>query len=704
MAINHFICIDATAASLHRAMATSNNPTILAPNATTARWLQETMEHKNTLTHSQILSAPTPAAHTMMLATILTLQEESPLLLGQAERYNNIIQAFYCDNAKIWPPASITGCSPHHLQMIKAHIRHTIKMNIIPAPASMWNSINNLGSNDLDFETIISIHPACPTMLQKGLLDKLGQLAKNTAVFTSPQKDVCPAPMHIMPNPLTELLQVNQLSQQNSNAAIASIDERFQQLHQAYHKSQSATFKLLCRLCDCITAPNPCALRELFPHDSLSDEMISALLTGAPSQAYLLPKAAADLLHLIVMVKNGEPFLDIIKAHLHLCKKMGGKIDYMFEGINNSTIVPDYKTAALALFSTQKASHTFLSLSEACETPAETFIIQGLNQGNWPSAEATKLLHTLMTRGKVILTRAETSGPNCEEANFLTEFAIERIKPLTQPINRMARPRPNPKPPLITRPATLSVSAIELLIRDPYAYYARYILGLRRQEKESILAKDFGIMVHNIMAQLQLIDLSSVFSEFETAYTATCEQAIANAKFSSTERLVVLRRMKNLTPYIYELLHQWKKDSIRIMVELDGYKNIALANGTTVKLKARSDRVDHMNDGSVRIIDYKTGASPYQTEVDKGLYPQLPLEAIINSDEPATLFYIETSGKINRFTVKKVKYDMDIVASSLIKLMEMFLMDENDGYFATMDADPKTHEYQHLSRAAEWKY
>ncbi len=54
-------------------------------------------------------------------------------------------------------------------------------------------------------------------------------------------------------------------------------------------------------------------------------------------------------------------------------------------------------------------------------------------------------------------------------------MAIERSAPRVA-----AAPRPSPRPPVDARPKQLSVTEIEKLLRDPYAVYARRVLGLHR--------------------------------------------------------------------------------------------------------------------------------------------------------------------------------------------------------------------------------
>ena len=51
---------------------------------------------------------------------------------------------------------------------------------------------------------------------------------------------------------------------------------------------------------------------------------------------------------------------------------------------------------------------------------------------------------------------------------------------LDMPEPQDAAPRPAPRPPVEARPQQISVTTVQTLIRDPYAVYARRILGLDR--------------------------------------------------------------------------------------------------------------------------------------------------------------------------------------------------------------------------------
>ena len=151
-------------------------------------------------------------------------------------------------------------------------------------------------------------------------------------------------------------------------------------------------------------------------------------------------------------------------------------------------------------------------------------VLGGLNEGTWPQAAAAdpwfsrpmrKALGleqperaiglaahdfaTLAAGPRVLLTRALKS----EGAPTIASRWLQRLMQLTgglglanrlEPPHRLSSPstrgsrspgprraskRPAPTPPVEARPRALSVTEIETWLRDPYAIYARRVLGLR---------------------------------------------------------------------------------------------------------------------------------------------------------------------------------------------------------------------------------
>ena len=86
--------------------------------------------------------------------------------------------------------------------------------------------------------------------------------------------------------------------------------------------------------------------------------------------------------------------------------------------------------------------------------------------------------------------QAESLRP---EQPWLAWVAAHRVPAAAVPASR-----PQPRPPLAARPRRLSVTAIETWFANPYAIYARHILGLEplRRLDETSDARDKGILYH----------------------------------------------------------------------------------------------------------------------------------------------------------------------------------------------------------------
>ncbi|MEL7026975.1 MAG: double-strand break repair protein AddB, partial [Pseudomonadota bacterium] len=83
---------------------------------------------------------------------------------------------------------------------------------------------------------------------------------------------------------------------------------------------------------------------------------------------------------------------------------------------------------------------------------------------------------------------------------------IDRQRPRTPPAKR-----PGPAPPTEARPKRLSVTEIQRLIRDPYAIYARHVLGLSAlpQAPSAPDARLRGIVLHEIADAFSRTNLST---------------------------------------------------------------------------------------------------------------------------------------------------------------------------------------------------
>jgi ATP-dependent helicase/nuclease subunit B len=277
--------------------------------------------------------------------------------------------------------------------------------------------------------------------------------------------------------------------------------------------------------------------------------------------------------------------------------------------------------------------------------------------------------------------------------------------------------RPAPRPPAALRPARLPVTAIETLVRDPYAVYARRILRLRPLDPLDAPpgAAERGTIVHAALRDLiaggappgpgtldQL--LAHGRRHFATLIDRPAVAAIWWPRFVQLARWFVgwetRRRAAGAAPLVAE-----------------GKGTLALPGGFV--LDARADRIDLLADGTLSVIDYKTGAPPSAGQVDAGFSPQLPLEAAIAraggfvgvaKAEPGELLYLRLSGGIDAGTERRIlpkgKQPAQLASEALAGLERLVARyaDQAQPYLAR----PRVRfvaehgDYDRLARVAEW--
>ncbi|HEY1935118.1 MAG TPA: double-strand break repair protein AddB [Acetobacteraceae bacterium] len=217
-------------------------------------------------------------------------------------------------------------------------------------------------------------------------------------------------------------------------------------------------------------------------------------------------------------------------------------------------------------------------------------------------------------------------------ASALPEHAaVEWARALDQPSDGprpVAAPRPCPAVPL--RPRKLSVTEIETWLRDPYAIYARHILGLKALDPldQATDAADYGSLVH---AGMKLF-----LQEFDTRWPPGAanhlKRAMARAMAEAELREALARwwepRLDRIAEWVADTETQRRSEHriVRIAPEASGTWDLRRPGGAFA-LTGRADRIERRADGALAILDYKTGTPPSQKDVDAGLAPQLLLEA-----------------------------------------------------------------------------
>lgn len=183
------------------------------------------------------------------------------------------------------------------------------------------------------------------------------------------------------------------------------------------------------------------------------------------------------------------------------------------------------------------------------------------------------------------------------------------------PILREAQP-PRPTPPAGKRLTRISVTQVETLIRDPYAIYARRILGLEvlKPIGEPAGPAERGSAVHKAIERFGDGDDPRML-------TRLLDEEFRRAGMSPERRAAERARLQVSIDALIEWFEQ--RRALQPLVYRER-KGVLAIDG--VELSGVADRIE-IGPRHVAILDFKTGQPPSDSQVQSGLAPQLPLEA-----------------------------------------------------------------------------
>jgi ATP-dependent helicase/nuclease subunit B len=196
--------------------------------------------------------------------------------------------------------------------------------------------------------------------------------------------------------------------------------------------------------------------------------------------------------------------------------------------------------------------------------------------------------------------------------------------------------RPRPFPPAHLQPRRLSVTEVETLYRDPYAIHARRVLRLDPLEpmERALGASDRGQLLHGVMEAFARAWPSALPPDPLAALLALGTERFRPVMHEPDVAGFWWPRFCALAPDIVAWERQRHANLVRIGTELRIEAAIGLPAGGEIALSARADRIELMPDGSLAILDFKTGAPPSARQIAAGLAPQLLLEAALSERAP----------------------------------------------------------------------
>jgi ATP-dependent helicase/nuclease subunit B len=179
-------------------------------------------------------------------------------------------------------------------------------------------------------------------------------------------------------------------------------------------------------------------------------------------------------------------------------------------------------------------------------------------------------------------------------------------------------PRPEPRPPVHARPQRISVTEVDRLKADPYAFYARRYLGLSRLDPVDAdpSAAWRGTAVHAILEAWAKEDDCDPAKLGERTQ---CE--LMAAPVHPMMRMLWYPRLMSAMEWIAGRVAEEAAQGRKVaFAEVAGKLDIA-----GVTLSGKADRIDRLPRGALAIVDYKTGKPPSAAMVAAGFSLQLGL-------------------------------------------------------------------------------
>ncbi len=188
--------------------------------------------------------------------------------------------------------------------------------------------------------------------------------------------------------------------------------------------------------------------------------------------------------------------------------------------------------------------------------------------------------------------------------------------------------RPAPRPPLAARPARLSVTQVERLVKDPYQIYASKVLRLRRMEppgrKPDALAR--GTAIHKALDDFVAATGGGLGPDAEAAFFAAARAALAEAAPWPAVNAIWTARLARACRWFLEGEAERRARGEPAVREVRGLRAVE-GLAAPFEVTAQADRIDRVPGGGYAIYDYKSGGVP--TGPESAFHLQLPLEASI---------------------------------------------------------------------------
>lgn len=278
---------------------------------------------------------------------------------------------------------------------------------------------------------------------------------------------------------------------------------------------------------------------------------------------------------------------------------------------------------------------------------------------------------------------------------------------------------PRPTPPVAARPRRLSVTRIEKWIKDPYSVFADAILKVRplANLSEDPGAADRGNFIHAALEEFVRLYPGKMPLDPEEKLLEIGRNAFGDVLSFPAVWAFWWPRFEKIAHWFVEFEHIRRLNYRTLKVEVKGEIRIPAPYADFV-LSGTADRIDQHKDGSISVLDYKTGSLPSVKEVDTGVAPQLALEAAMIARHGFTgievapvseLAFVKVTGGEPAGALRPAGKELSVneLANAAFEGLQrlIILFDKQATPYLCRprpDLYGRYNDYEHLARIQEW--
>jgi ATP-dependent helicase/nuclease subunit B len=299
---------------------------------------------------------------------------------------------------------------------------------------------------------------------------------------------------------------------------------------------------------------------------------------------------------------------------------------------------------------------------------------------------------------------------------------LQQARAIDAVVETRAAKRPAPRPAAKQRPRRLSITEIETLFRSPYDIYAKHVLRLRKLDPlgEEPGGRERGNLIHEVFARFVIDRHDFAAPDALAKLEAMAEEVFSGLDAIGERRDIWLRRFSVAAQGFLDFENERTPRLAARHAEIDGEWAFPLLGG--FKLIGRADRIDELSDGTLEIIDFKTGSIPEPKAMGNFDAPQLPLEAamakaggfkVVAPAASSALTFIKIGLGPEAFLpfAFKPREDLDLMGAAdevsrrLQGHVAELLLKDALPMAANIRPDTKRRyrgDYEHLARTDEW--